>query len=214
MYRDLYEYLVLYRQLSLPGIGTLSVERTPAVTEFTHKQIAPASYTITWQENNAIPSKKLFNWLADRFNIPYHEAVVRFNGFAFDLKSTVMSGNKVEWTDVGSFSKSLAGQLKFEPAIKEHRFDRPVSAVRVIREKAVHTVRVGEEEKTSEEMAGWLNPPEKKKNYCLAAPLTLGVLALIATAVFFSQKGCNLSATASQQRLTPQKAGDTYTVLP
>ncbi|MEI9912027.1 MAG: hypothetical protein WDO71_21700 [Bacteroidota bacterium] len=39
MYQELYAYLILHRQLNVPGIGTFLVERKPAETEFTHKQI-------------------------------------------------------------------------------------------------------------------------------------------------------------------------------
>ena len=77
MYQDLYEYLILYKQLNVPGIGTFTVEREPSETEFTHKQINSSAYTITLQQDNAAPAKKLFNWLADKFNISYHEAIIK-----------------------------------------------------------------------------------------------------------------------------------------
>ncbi|MBL7742879.1 MAG: hypothetical protein JNN00_05320 [Chitinophagaceae bacterium] len=214
MYHDLYEYLILHKQLNVPGIGTFLLERKPAVTEFTHKQIAPSSYTVVLHPNSGLPAKKLFNWLSDRLSIPYHEAIVKFNSFAFDMKHQILSGNKIVWNEIGTLSKGIAGDIKFEPLFKEHRFDRPVSAVRVIREKAVHTVRVGEEEKTSEEMAKWLNLSEERKGFWWAPALIAGILLVIITGFYFSQKGFNISSAGNQQKLVPIKATDTGTGNP
>jgi hypothetical protein len=210
MYQDLYEYLILYKQLNVPGIGTFLIERKPSETEFTHKQINSSAYTITLQQNNAAPAKKLFNWLADKFNISYHEAIIKLNGFAYDLKNQLLAGNKVLWSEVGTLSKGLGGDIQFDPALREHRYDRPVSAVRVIREKAVHTVRVGEQEKTSEEMTEWLNPTEEKTPYWWAPSLVAAILLVIIMGIYFSQKGMNSSAAANQQKLSPAKAASSY----
>src|SRR5436190_16054561 len=87
MYSDLYEYLVLNKRLSVPGVGTFLLERKPAATDLTHRQINSPAYTISLDHGNETPAKKLFYWLADKLNIHYHEAIVRFNGFAYDLKN-------------------------------------------------------------------------------------------------------------------------------
>lgn len=214
MYHDLYEYLILHRQLSVPGVGTFLLERKPAETQFTHKQINPSAYTIALQAGNAVPAKRLFHWLADKLNISYHEAILKFNGFAFDLRSEVLAGNKVLWNKVGTLSKGMRGDIKFVPAIVEYYFDRPVSAVRVIREKAVHTVKVGEQEKTSEEMAEWLNPAEDKKSHWWTPALIIGIVLVIIIGIYFSQKGLNASAGANQQKLAPRQETSTYKTLP
>ncbi|MEI9810461.1 MAG: hypothetical protein WDO16_22760 [Bacteroidota bacterium] len=213
MYHDLYEYLILHKQLNVPGIGTFLLERKPSETEFTQKQINPSAFTITLQQNNAVPAKKLFNWLADKFNISYHEAIIKLNGFAYDLKNQVLSGNKVLWNEVGTLSKGISGEIKFEPALKDHCFDRSVSAVRVIRENAVHTVRVGEQQKTSEEMTEWLNPAQEQKSYWWTFALIAGIVLVIIMGIYFSQKGWSLSSSANQQKLSPQKSVETHQPL-
>lgn len=214
MYQDLYEYLILYKQLNIPGVGTLLLERKPAETEFTHKQINPPAYSISLQQGNSAPLKFFFNWLSDKLNISYHEAIIKFNGFAIDLKNQVLSGDKVMWNDVGMLSKGIAGEIKFEPALKENRFDPPVSAVRVIREKAVHNVRVGEQEKTSVEMAEWLNPADEGRSYWWAPALIAAVLLTIFTGIYFSQKGLKASSASNQKYLSPKELQATYKTLP
>jgi hypothetical protein len=210
MYDDLYEYLVLHKQLNLPGVGMLSLERKPASTEFKHKQLIPASYSIKLEHGNPNPARKLFNWLADKLNISDHEAIVKFNSFVIDLRNQVMSGNRVVWQRVGTFSKGMSGEIRFETELKDHCYDRPVSAVRVIREKAVHTVRVGEVERTSEEMAQWLNPEESKRPRWWIAALIAGVLLIIIIVIYLSKGIFNLSAVGNQQKLSPASATETY----
>src|ERR1043165_5219168 len=126
MYRDLYEYLILNKQLNVPGIGTFLLERKPAGTDVVHRQISPPVFTISLRPDNGTPLKRFFYWLSDRLNIHFHEANVRFNDFTYDLKTQVMSGQKVTWENVGVFSKSISGDIKFDAILKEHSFDPPV----------------------------------------------------------------------------------------
>jgi hypothetical protein len=213
MYQDLYEYLVLNKKLNVPGIGTFLLERIPAGTDLTHRQVNPPGYTISLHHNNETPAKKFFYWLADKLNIHYHEAIVRFNGFAYDLKNQVSSGNKITWNNVGILSKGMAGEVRFEPLLKEHHFDSPVSVSKIIRDKAVHNVRVGELDKTSAEMTEWLHPEEKEKSYWWVPALIAGIILIIFTGIYFSQQGVSVSSAGNQQVLSPEKASVTYTVL-
>jgi hypothetical protein len=213
MFGDLYEYLILYKRLNVPGIGTFLLERKPAVTDLTHRQINPPAYTISFQSNNEIPAKKFFYWLADRLQIHYHEAIVRFNSFVYDLKDQVASGNIIVWYNVGTITRGMSGDLRFEPAISEDYLDQPVSAARIIREKAVHNIRVGEEEKTSVEMIERLHPGEKQLTYWWAPALIVVIILLILLGLYFSQQGSNASPVGNQQKLSPQKASSTYKVL-
>jgi hypothetical protein len=213
MYHDLYEYLVLHKQLSVPGIGTFLLERKPAGTDFTHRQINPPAYTISLHHGSETPAKKFFYWLADKLHINYHEAIVRFNGFAYDLKNQVLSGNKITLDNIGTLSKGMAGDVRFESVLKEYHFDPPVSAAKIIREKAVHNVRVGEDEKTSVEMTEWLHPEEEEPSYWWAPALIAAIILATFTGIYFSQQGISVSSTANQQKLSPQKGSATYTIL-
>jgi hypothetical protein len=213
MYQDLYEYLILNKQLNVPGIGTFFLERKPAGTDVIHRQISPPMYTISLLQNNGTPTKRFFYWLADRSKIHYHEAIVRFNGFIYEMKNQLLSGHKIIWEQVGTLSKGMSGEIKFDSSLSEHNFDAPVSAPRIIREKAVHTVRVGEDERTSAEMSEWLHPEEEKKTYWWAPALIAAIVVLIFIGIHVFQKGINQSSTGNQRELSPQKASDAYKLV-
>jgi hypothetical protein len=214
MYHELYEYLILYKQLNIPGVGTFLLEKKPAQTDFTQRSISPAAYSINLHNGNETPPKKFFTWLSNRLDLPYHEAIMKFNGFVFDLKSAIQSGDKIYWNEVGTLSKGISGEVKLEPAVKDRPFDRPVNAVRVIRENAVHTVRVGEQEKTSVEMTELLHPEEARKVQWWTPALIAAIVVVIIIAIYFFQKGLTSTSVGNQQRITPQKPSVTYNPLP
>lgn len=214
MYGELYQYLVLHKRLSLPGIGTFQVERKPADIDFANKMINPPSYSIALHHGVTGTSRKLFDWLSTAFNIPEREAISRFNEFAFDMKEQVMSGRKLEWSGVGILSKGLAGEIRFEPSSGDWTLGTPVPAVKVIREKAEHTIRVGESEKTSTEMIELLNPAASRRSYAWVVALVLLILAFIFIAWYFSEKGMDPSVSGSQQNVHAPQQPATHKDLP
>lgn len=203
MYGELYQYLVLHKQLHVPGIGTFRVERKSADIDFANKLVNPPCYSVSLHQGQAPPSKKLFDWLASVFGISELDAVIRFNDFAFDLKDRVRLGHKLEWKGIGTLSKGLAGEIRFEPLLGEQPEGSPIPAIKVIRENAQHTVRVGEDEKTSGEMIELLNLSGRKRSYRWAAVLIIMLLTFIFIIYYFSVNGWNISSTANRQRISP-----------
>jgi hypothetical protein len=210
MYGELYQYLILHKQLNIPGIGTFQVERKPADIDFIGKVVNPPAYTVALHHGNTTASKKVFSWLADAFNISERDALTRFNDFAFELRDKVIAGDKLQWDGVGVLSKGMAGEIRFDASLKGMTIGEPIPANKVIRENAQHLVRVGEDQKTSAEMMERLVPEEEKRSYWWAAALIIGVLAIFILAWYFSARRLDSSATGNQQKLEPQKEAATY----
>ena len=173
MYPELYQYLLLHKQLPVPGIGTFLLERQPAKVDFPNKQVIAPAYSFTLQPVAGNPSHQFFNWLAGMLGVVTNDAVIRFNDFAFGMKKQVDAGDTIDWKGVGVINKGLGGEIKFNPALS-FVAEKPVPAIKVLREKAEHTVRVGEEEKTSVEMEAMLSHTEEKKSYWWAYALLVG----------------------------------------
>lgn len=214
MYEELYQYLLLYKQLPVPGIGTFSLERKPAESDFFNKRINAPVYKLSLQQSIAIPTTKLINWLANTFHISNQDADSRFNDFVNEMKNQVNNGGVINWNGVGVLSKGLGGEIKFKPTEEGLITEQPVTAAKVIRQHAEHMVRVGEDNKTSAEMVEMLNQPEEKKSYWWAYAVAIGLLGIIFLGWYFSEHGVDVSSTANNATFTPMEVGNTYQAIP
>ncbi len=203
MFNELYQYLVLHREVSLPGVGVFQLERKPADVDFANKVVNPPSYTVALHHGSeGIPAKQL-NWFADMLGISTSDVTDRISHFASNLRKEISSGKKMQWNGIGTLSKGLAGEIRFEAELKDRQAGEPVPAAKVIREKAAHTVRVGEQEKTSEEMIEILQPAAKKRSYEGIITLIVALLALAFLVWHFMQTGLG-NGTGSKQKVQIQ----------
>jgi hypothetical protein len=213
MYGELYQYLILHKQLNIPGVGTFLLERKPADIDFINKMANPPAYTIALHHGNAAPTKNVFTWLSSELNISENDASTRFNDFALDMKDKVLAGEKLHWTGIGVLSKGMAGEIRFEASLKDLKAGTPVPAIKVVRENAEHSVLVGEQEKTSTEMAEMLVPVTKTKVHWWGLVVIVALLAIIFIAIYFSSKGVSTSSAGNQQQLEPQKQSPTHQLV-
>lgn len=213
MYESLYQYFLQYKQLPVPGIGTFLLERTPAVVNFPEKKMDPPAYAVRLQPSGLAPSRTFFAWLGAALQVSERDAVIRFNDFAFELKKSILSGSQINWKGIGLLSKGLAGDIKFVPAGLLQP-ESPVPAEKPIREKAAHMVRVGEDQRTSEEMTAYFNQTGEKKDYWWAWALVLGLVAVMYIGWYISAHGVGQSSTSNPQLLKPQPSGTTYRLIP
>jgi hypothetical protein len=209
MFESLYLFLIRQKQLCLPGIGTLSLQTSPAVAEFVDRSFLAPQFSFVFEEKE-FSTKKIFSWLAASFGITEREAVIKFNDFLFDLKREVETGNRVTWNGVGSFSRT-AGGIVFHPEKKNARFQHPVVAEKVIRENAEHTMLVGEREKTSTQMTQMLSGKapiavEEKRSHWWLWPLVLIIISFIFLGWYFSAHGVNVSSTGNSTHLKVDEA--------
>jgi len=198
MQDTLYEFLLLNKKVSLPGIGTISLCKSPAQHDIPNKQfIAPASF-FTIDPRNDKPSKKLFDWLSSSLGITEWDAIRSVNEFSFDLKKKLSEKGEVNWEHVGMIRRDNNGDLKLDRENTLLQSEQPVMAERVIRVKAEHTVLVGEKEKTSVEMEEYFSGSPAKKNYSWLIAVILTVLAVMFISWYFSEKGFSTSSAGNQ----------------
>jgi len=213
MYPELYEYLLLHNELSLPGIGTLSIQRSPARLDFPSKRVHPPVYQVALQDNSINPGAAFFAWLGKSLRVSDRDAVIRFNDFLFDIKRQIQNGDIIDWNGVGTVSKSPTGDIRFQPFIHEAAEDS-LPAEKILREKAEHKVRVGEEEKTAAEMEELLTRPEVKRSWWWAYALIVGLAALVFIGWYLSEHGVETTSVANVSKLVTVEPADSYHSLP
>lgn len=199
----LYEFLLLNKKLSLPGIGTIALCQNSAMLDFSNKQFTAPSFYFTIESRNDMPSKKLFDWLSFSIGITEWDAIKSVNDFSFALKKKLSENGEVNWENVGVIRRDNNGDLKLEMQKILLQSEQPVTAQKVIREKAEHTVLVGEKEKTSVEMEEYFAVSPVKKNYSWLIAVILTVLAVVFIGWYFSEKGFSASSAGNQSVIKP-----------
>jgi hypothetical protein len=199
MYEELYQYLIHHRELPVPGVGTFRLERKPAVSDFPARMMMPPVYSVAFQLPSPTPSRIFYSWLGAALHISDRDALRRFNDFAFDLKQQLNEGTSVHWQGVGRLSKGLAGEVKFVADAID--LEKPVPAEKVIREKAEHMVRVGEQEKTAEEMTVLLTKPAVKRDLWWVYAAAVALLAVMFIGWYLSEKGVGVNSVANTKKV-------------
>ena len=198
MQETLYEFLLLNKKLSLPGIGTISLCQHSAQLDFTNKQFTAPSFYFTIESANDKPSKKLFDWLSSSLGITEWDAIRSVNDFSFALKNKLSEKGEATWENVGIFRRDAKGDLLLEKQNILLQSEQPVTAEKVIRVKAEHTVLVGEQEKTSVQMEEYFADSHSTKNYSSLIVIILTLLAAMFIGWYFSEKGFSTSAAGNQ----------------
>lgn len=201
MFQSLYQYLILHGKLVLPEVGVIVLETESAVLDTANKLIVNPEYHFNFQEKKESIDRNFFAWLAKSLNINDTEAIVQLTDFCFEFKNKLNRGEEVIWNGVGVFKSDGKTGILFEPEKKKFSFFKPVFAEKVIREKPSHKIRVGEDEKSSEEMEEFFSTKEKKKLGWWPYAMTACIAAFIFIVFHLTQNNLNGSSTGNQQNV-------------
>lgn len=184
-------YLLQNKSVSIPGLGTIYIERTPAQSDFVNRQILPPAYHYRFDRYFDTPGKDFFTFLSARKNVHDFEAIKMFNEWALDLRTSISGiDQSVELEGIGSLKRDNSGVVIFEPFIKPQAYTPPVPAERIIRTNAKHMMLVGDKETTNVEMSDYLQeePAGKRSSWWIYA-LIIAAACLIAIILFYYQNG-------------------------
>ena len=203
MRHSLYEFLVLNKWLSLPGIGTISLRQESSQLDITNRQFTRPSFNYSLDARNDSPPKKLFEWLSASLGITEWDAIKAVNDFSASFKKELSEQKKVVWEKVGTFKNDGAGNLRLDSEVTAPG-EQTVIAEKVIRQKAEHTILVGEQERSAAEMEEYFADTPAKRNYTSLIAAILVVIAIIFIGWYFSEKGFTPSAAGNNSVLKPK----------
>ncbi len=196
----LFQYLILNKQISLPGIGIIQLQKKSSELDFGNKVFTAPVYNFCIDSENETPSKKLFSWLAGRLHITDWDAIRMVNDFAFDLKNKISDGKAI-WEQVGTLRRDDKGNIILDSSIIQLDSEMVVPAEKVLRVKAEHTVRVGEMEKTSAEMEEYFTEAAEKKDYGWVIAIIITVLSVMFVGWYLSENGVNPGSAGNQSHI-------------
>jgi nucleoid DNA-binding protein len=212
MYEGFYEFLIRYKKLPVPGIGTFFLHRETAINDIIHHEVKSPRYSFNFQRNNPEISAGFLSRLAAMLNLDTNTAKEQLNQFANSILDSIEKGNKIEWNGVGLVEKDEQNNIHFQPAGKIQY--NTVPAKRVLRQDAEHAIRVGEDQRSSTEMVKILNRPIEKRSIWWAAALAVGLLAVVFIGWYFSEHGVDVQSTANTIKLKPADNPGTYQLIP
>jgi hypothetical protein len=207
MVAALNSYLVQHSSLSIPGLGTIYVERIPAQSDFVNKQIIPPSYHYRFDRYFDAPDKDFFTYLAAQKEIADYEAIRWYNEWAYELRNKIRTEQEVIWENVGVLRTDVSGEVVFEAKQNLIRFLAPVPAERVIRTNVQHTMLVGDREVTNKAMTDYLKEETvyvEKESWWIYA-LILGTIAIVVIFFHFLQRGVHSGSMNNQQTISVPK---------
>jgi hypothetical protein len=200
MLQVLNAYLFQHRSISIPGLGTIYLETFPAHVDVADRTILPPVYRFRFDKYFDAPEKEFFSYLAAQARMLDFEAIKWYNEFSFDLRNRIRNEDQVPWEGVGVLKKDGSGNILLESAVAPAFFLQPVPAMKVNRHDAVHTLLVGDRERTSGEMNEWLHEEgtaRRRLSWWVVA-LVLVVIGLAILAWHFYTHGFS---TANQSTL-------------
>ncbi len=215
MFDILAQYLFQFKRLALPLIGRFELESKEANANLAAFTIAspswivgfePYSEHVEWKDNIA-----LVNWLAAKEKTSAEQARNSLMLFSKDLQNRLNNGEAIDWPSLGILEKKN-NQVQFKPTETQISPFTDVAAKKITREHASYQTVVGDKQTTTAQMREQLQLPDEKRRRGGTMMWVLLGVALIAAAWFFSQKGCNVSASGNQQKAASVKPGETYKI--
>lgn len=197
----LYSYLLQQRSLSIPGLGTIFIERVPAQSDIVNRQLLAPSYHYRFDKYFDAPDKDFFAYLASAQQTADYEAIRWYNEWAYELRNRIRADHPVQLERIGLLKKDLNGEIQFEAEKAIADFLEPVPARRVIRVDAPVLVRVGDREilNQQQEAAAEL-PLREKESWWIYAALAAAIALLILFFQFYNH-GFSLEAAGNQQKI-------------
>jgi len=185
MIPTLNSYLHQHKSLSIPGIGTIYIERTPARSDFTNKQILPPGFHYRFDRFYDTPDKQFFSFLARKKNVADYEAMQWYNDWAYETSARLKTDSIIFWDGVGAIKREDSGDVVFEPLAPIETFLLPVTATRIIRSDTTHTMIVGDKHLTNHQMSGYLSDNDKQPNQKTPWAIYALAVGLLLIIVFF-----------------------------
>ncbi len=209
----LHDYFIQNGSVTLPGVGTFRMLRISAQVDFASRKMLPPSYTIRFDHRQDTAQRELFDYVAQRIGSTDLEAIRQVNSHAFELRNQLLNGSPVSWEGFGTILPDAGSGFQFEPERLSYNFIPGVSADRVIRQGAEHSVRVGDQEKSRSEMEEILthdDPSHGSDKSLHKAALIMALMAISIMILRFVTDGNDFSSSRFG-KLHPVEAPVTYT---
>jgi hypothetical protein len=192
------KYLLQYRRVSIPSVGTIQLLHQPAQLNVAEKILLPPSYATQITSDETVPDHQLA-FLAACVAKEKAEVLDLLQLFGAQLKTSI-KGAGFNWTGIGLI------RYTNEPLPVSMPAPEPVTATRVIRQDAPHNVLVGDQQMTStqitEQRADDLTVVKARPSLVIIIGWIVLVLSILFIVFILYRGKFRVGATGSKQTVT------------
>ncbi|HEX2608248.1 MAG TPA: hypothetical protein VHK91_12755 [Flavisolibacter sp.] len=194
---NLTKYLLQYKQLHVPHIGTLEIIQQSPEFDVVDKVILPPVYKVRLNDGGETTDQQIrFLSVQERKEpITVREELDQFGQ---KLKAALHQ-NAFSWKGVGILEKK-GSQVHFSNDLIAVNGLGMVAAEKLIRENAEHAVLVGDQEMTSTEVHESRLPVKKARNYAVIIGWILFIVTLLIILYLLYRGNFQTGATGLQLR--------------
>ncbi|MFM6925467.1 MAG: hypothetical protein ACKOU7_08195 [Ferruginibacter sp.] len=186
MQKQIASYLFQHKTCPLPGLGTLSITSSAAVSDFTNKIFTAPKPELHFVQTET-DTTGLLNYLTVSTGTDKETATDAITRFCSDLKQQINDEAEAYLNNIGIFFTDASGTVNFKQEELPAAFMQPVFAERVIHPDAEHQILVGDKETTNTVMTELLAPKDETKDRWWIWAIVLGVLGLLALFIYFTE---------------------------
>lgn len=184
--------------MSIPSVGTITLEQQPASLNVVDKMMLPPSYKVSIRQEESIPDHQVV-YLSVALQEERGEVLQRLNNLGQQLHDRIKSGG-FYWKGIGLLSTDPGPMPLSLPALD------PVPAERVVRQDASHSVLVGDQQLTSTQLTGVKEEvaevAEKERSIFVIIGWILLVLSVLYIVFVLYQGKFRVGSTGSRQAPT------------
>jgi nucleoid DNA-binding protein len=107
-------YLWRYKRIALPGIGTFTMEHTPASIDKSDNLIHPPSSNLSFQYNSNTDYDGFVDYLSIIEDISRNEAKLNFDTYIDKIKSSISKNGEYSVPYLGKLISESTGNIRFE----------------------------------------------------------------------------------------------------
>lgn len=197
MLNHLTKYLLQYRTVSIPHVGTIQIVQHPSQLNVVDKLILPPSYFVELGKGEEVSDHQLT--FLDRILNRGKDDILKDLFFFGDKLQEKINGPGFEWAGLGTITRSTQSiPLSIEALV-------PVPAERVLPQDARHSVLVGDHQMTSgqsTEVRTETYVKENKRSIFIITGWVLLLLSILFIVFYLYTRKFKLNATGSQQSPT------------
>jgi nucleoid DNA-binding protein len=192
MVQLLYKYLILNKQVTLPGLGIFYIQRQPAKHDYVNSVFVSPALHINFNASSDLPDKNFYQFVSKERGLNEVEAVKSLNSFADKLNQQVKANKTVELPGMGMLKINAAGQLTFEPADILAVYFPPIKGASFLDEKSQNVTPEKAATNTSKETISFQELSQEevsRKSYWWVYAIILALLGIGAIGYYYYVNG-------------------------